>query len=205
MIPMSYDHRTEGLRPFGLARSNVEQVMRVNEGGQAVMHERRGLGEGWKPTDATTGNVATSCGHLMHYSCFETFNAATKRRQSFQIARNHPERLAMKEFVCPLCKALGNAFLPIIFKPKPMYTPADLSTESFDDWLLSKVPFLASGSRVHNEDLYKQASTSYREHALQPGYTASLVAGASAASRGKFEPVFALKSGIVHHVTRLSL
>ena len=181
MTPLAYNRDTEKLRPFGLARSNVERVKRVNESGAAVMHERRGLGKGWQPSHNVTGNVSTSCGHLMHYDCFETFSAATTRRQSFQIARNHPERLPLKEFVCPLCKALGNTFLPIIFKPKELLEPGDLVGETFDGWLLSRAPFLASESRANSDEIYVQESIAYRNLALQPIYASSLIPDTSTA------------------------
>ena len=72
----------------------------------------------------------------MHYHCFELYCASAERRQGHQIARNHPERLKKKEFVCPLCKALGNAFLPIIWRGKEEVYPGVLEAEiPFDDWL----------------------------------------------------------------------
>ncbi|KAL9055632.1 MAG: hypothetical protein Q9162_003442 [Coniocarpon cinnabarinum] len=177
MTPLSYDRQTEHLRPFGIARSNIEHVKRVGENGEPTTHQRRGLGRGWTANQTGSGNIATSCGHLMHFSCFEAFNAATKRRQSFQIARNHPENLSLKEFVCPLCKALGNAFLPIIFKPKTLRSPSDLANvgRNFEDWLLSRAPFLASDSRVENDETYKHESIAYRNHAIQPAYAASVM------------------------------
>ena len=177
MVPLSYDRQTETLRPYGIARQNVERVMRVNDSGEGVMHERRGLGKGWNPDQTSAGNVATSCGHLMHLSCFETFNAATKRRQGFQIARNHPERLNLKEFVCPLCKALGNTFLPIVFKPKELMSASELAAGSgnFDEWLVSRTPFLASDTRAQDDKIYTNESTKYRKVSLQQQYAASLV------------------------------
>lgn len=173
MTPLTYDQELEGLRPFGMARQNIEQVLRVSENGEAVTHERRGLGKGWSPSQNALGNVATGCGHLMHYSCFETFNAATERRQTFQIARNHPERLLLKEFVCPLCKALGNAFLPIIFKPKELSNPLELSGSDFDEWLHTQVPFLVSEARARDDEIYLQEGDDYQANAVLPGYALS--------------------------------
>jgi E3 ubiquitin-protein ligase UBR1 len=72
----------------------------------------------------------------MHYSCFEVYYGATQRRHTQQIARNHPENTLLKEFVCPLCKALGNAFFPITWKGKEESYPGALNTSSsFDDWM----------------------------------------------------------------------
>ena len=61
------------------------------------------------------GIHATSCGHLMHFKCFETYISSIKTRQTQQTTRNHPEDLKMKEFLCPLCKSLGNMLLPLHF------------------------------------------------------------------------------------------
>ncbi|KAJ1543322.1 hypothetical protein HK405_009369 [Cladochytrium tenue] len=55
---------------------------------------------------------ASSCGHLMHYSCFQSYRASIERRQ-VQEFRNQPENLELNEFLCPLCKSLGNTLVPI--------------------------------------------------------------------------------------------
>lgn len=59
-----------------------------------------------------TGLVAVSCGHAMHVACFHTYLQSTEQRHAMQVARNHPEDLARFEYVCPLCKSLGNVLLP---------------------------------------------------------------------------------------------
>ena len=55
----------------------------------------------------------TSCGHRMHLSCFETYFASSVARHQSQIARTQPDEPKWKEFVCPLCKGLGNVILPV--------------------------------------------------------------------------------------------
>ncbi|KAI9343906.1 hypothetical protein DFJ73DRAFT_661112 [Zopfochytrium polystomum] len=55
---------------------------------------------------------ASSCGHLMHFSCFDSYKASIERRQG-QEFRNQPENLESNEFLCPLCKSLGNTLAPI--------------------------------------------------------------------------------------------
>lgn len=76
----------------------------------------------------------------MHYACFEVYLQATHRRHQTQIARNHPEEVEMKEFLCPLCKALGNAFLPIIWKGKTINYPGVLQPEyPFNHFLHSSI------------------------------------------------------------------
>ena len=134
--PLSLDRSVEELRPFGIARKNRKQVSKITSEGHEIVTEHQGLGRGFPPSFALEGPVSIGCGHIMHYNCFELYCASAERRQGHQIARNHPERLKKKEFVCPLCKALGNTFLPIIWRGKEEVYPGVLEAEvAFDDWL----------------------------------------------------------------------
>ena len=134
--PASLDHSAEDIRPFGVSGQNKEQVRKLGSNGQEVYAERQGLGRGWPADFTLRGPVSTGCGHIMHYNCFELYYSSTQRRQANHIVRNHPERLDHKEFVCPLCKALGNTFLPIVWKGKDEAFPGVLQTNgSFNDWL----------------------------------------------------------------------
>ena len=135
-VPKSLDRSAEDIRPFGVAGMNRSKVKKIAANGEEVVSEHQGLGKGFMPNYAVSGPVSTGCGHIMHYSCFELYCASAERRQSHQIARNHPERLKNKEFVCPLCKALGNAFLPIIWRGKEEVYPGALEVDMpFNDWL----------------------------------------------------------------------
>ncbi|KAL8771919.1 MAG: hypothetical protein Q9209_002857 [Squamulea sp. 1 TL-2023] len=138
--PASLDCSADGIRPFGVAGRNREHVRKLASSGEEIMAEYQGLGKGFPSAHTARGPVSTGCGHVMHYKCFETFSTAAIRRQSHQIARNHPERLERKEFVCPLCKALGNTFLPILWKGKEELFPGVLQVEvPFDEWLVSGI------------------------------------------------------------------
>ncbi|TPX78630.1 hypothetical protein CcCBS67573_g00072 [Chytriomyces confervae] len=55
---------------------------------------------------------ASSCGHLMHLSCFEQYFTSIEGRQSLE-HRLYAECLDRGEFLCPLCKSLGNVMFPI--------------------------------------------------------------------------------------------
>jgi len=46
--------------------------------------------------------------------------------------------------VCPLCKALGNVFLPIIWKPKETASPPTIPAGAFEQWLTVQAPFQVS-------------------------------------------------------------
>ncbi|KAL9623663.1 MAG: hypothetical protein Q9160_002119 [Pyrenula sp. 1 TL-2023] len=150
--PASLDRSADEIRPFGVAGENHEEITKLTSSKGQVLTTRQGLGKGFPGQFTQRGPVATGCGHIMHYSCFETYYSAIGRRQQVQIARNHPERLKQKEFVCPLCKALGNAFFPIIWKGKEECYPGALETEtSFDDFLVRTEE---SAERINNEMQY---------------------------------------------------
>jgi len=135
--PASLDRPAEAIRPFGVAGSNKRTIEKVAPGGQVVVFERQGLSKGFPCHNiAHKGPISTSCTHIMHYSCFEMYLTATSRRHLQPIARNHPERIELKEFICPLCKALGNTFLPVIWKAKECAYEHELhAAKSFSDWL----------------------------------------------------------------------
>ncbi|THY60023.1 hypothetical protein D6C98_02537 [Aureobasidium pullulans] len=138
--PENLDQSADAIRPFGIAKLATEMVEKVNTDGSKSSQERRGLGKGFPHNSAFQGPVLNSCGHIMHFSCFEAYLVATKRRHTQHISRNHPERPDTVEFICPLCKALGNTFLPIIWKDKH-YRPSsilDQQQTTFDQWILDQ-------------------------------------------------------------------
>lgn len=53
------------------------------------------------------------CGHMMHLTCFTNYILSIRQRHRLQAQRNHPESLHRKEFICPLCKSLGNVIIPV--------------------------------------------------------------------------------------------
>ncbi|KAI8141720.1 hypothetical protein BJV82DRAFT_645135 [Fennellomyces sp. T-0311] len=63
-----------------------------------------------------TGLYASTCSHLMHIQCFEVYCSSIDSRHSAQLTRNHPENRSRNEFMCPLCKSLGNILLPVYWK-----------------------------------------------------------------------------------------
>ncbi|KAH3673253.1 hypothetical protein WICPIJ_009872 [Wickerhamomyces pijperi] len=56
----------------------------------------------------------SSCGHGMHYKCYQEFLKSAKDKQ-IQITRTVHENFEVNEVVCPLCKSLGNLFMPILW------------------------------------------------------------------------------------------
>jgi E3 ubiquitin-protein ligase UBR1 len=140
--PLHLDRSADDIRPFGVAGKNRRVVEKVTSTGEKIHTERQDLGKGFPCLQTRKGPLSNGCGHVMHYSCFEVYVQATQRRHVNQIARNHPERPEYKEFMCPLCKALGNIFLPIVWKGKKASYPGVLETQSsFNDWIGSQVAF----------------------------------------------------------------
>ena len=82
-----------------------------------------------------TGLHASSCGHMMHLSCFETYYMSVSQRHQQQATRRHPEDLERNEFVCPLCKSLGNVLLPISLASESDCASTVLDARSLGEWV----------------------------------------------------------------------
>lgn len=65
-----------------------------------------------------SGICATTCGHIMHSKCFTDFLSSIAQRLNQQRGINHPEQDREREFMCPMCKSLGNVLLPIVASVK---------------------------------------------------------------------------------------
>ena len=61
---------------------------------------------------SSRGLYLSTCGHSMHLKCFQTYIHSVEARHAAQPTRNHPEDLGRREFICPLCKSLGNVLVP---------------------------------------------------------------------------------------------
>ncbi|PHH63817.1 hypothetical protein CDD81_5474 [Ophiocordyceps australis] len=138
--PCSLDRSADEVRPFGMAQENRKMVEKLNWRGEKFLAERQTIGRGYAGDLSRPGPLASGCGHMMHYHCFEVYYEATNSRHTHQIARHHPEMMALNEFVCPLCKARGNVFLPIIWKGMQESYPGRLQARmSFADLLEHQV------------------------------------------------------------------
>ncbi|GEQ66879.1 hypothetical protein JCM33374_g542 [Metschnikowia sp. JCM 33374] len=58
--------------------------------------------------------VSSTCGHGMHFHCYMQYSSSNKSRSN-QITRNNPDSIEHREFLCPLCKAINNMFIPILW------------------------------------------------------------------------------------------
>ena len=170
--PTNLDRTADSIRPFGVASQNRRKIAKLTPSGSEVVSEHQGLGKGFPPLFVSRSPVSVGCGHIMHYSCFDLYCSATLRRQHHQIARNHPERISRKEFVCPLCKALGNTFLPIIWRGKEEAYPGALQTDNaFYGWLSSGVGLTVS--RFYKREESRSGSNCHQE--LFVSYTSEAV------------------------------
>lgn len=86
--------------------------------------------DGFPAQQTRFGLHASMCGHMMHMDCFSTYNASIRQRHRAHMMRNHPEHIHRKEYICPLCKSLGNIILPI---SKPAVAPT--TSVPFPDWI----------------------------------------------------------------------
>ena len=171
--PRNLDRAADDIRPFGVAGWNRKQISKRTSDGKETFTDHQGLGKGFSPSHTSRDPVSVGCGHMMHYSCFELYCNSTQRRQNHQIARNHPERIDRKEFVCPLCKALGNTFLPIIWKAKEEQFPGALHTEvNYETWLSSGVALTVSRFFKREQgrigDLHQEQFNEYTSKAVIP-------------------------------------
>ncbi|KAJ3313237.1 hypothetical protein HDV04_002221 [Boothiomyces sp. JEL0838] len=64
------------------------------------------------------GLLSTTCGHKMHIDCFQTYTANSAASRARNLARNFPENPLFKEYLCPLCKAIGNIIVPILWNER---------------------------------------------------------------------------------------
>ncbi|TFK28429.1 hypothetical protein FA15DRAFT_584399 [Coprinopsis marcescibilis] len=76
------------------------------------------------------GLVSSVCSHMMHLECFQVYSVSIRQRHRAQATRNHPESIPRKEYICPLCKSLGNVILPVVNPSK-----VTMNTTPFSDWV----------------------------------------------------------------------
>ncbi|KAG7090500.1 hypothetical protein E1B28_009613 [Marasmius oreades] len=88
--------------------------------------------EGFPNQYARFGLHASVCSHMMHLECFQVYSVSIRQRHRAQATRNHPETIARKEYICPLCKSLGNVIIPVMNPPN-----TTLNNVPFADWIRS--------------------------------------------------------------------
>lgn len=84
-----------------------------------------------------SGLYASVCGHLMHFACFQNYYKSIELRHGAQMTRNHPESIDRCEYLCPLCKSIGNVFLPSTDARAAFVETEDIHHLDLEDLLLS--------------------------------------------------------------------
>ncbi|KAF9383674.1 hypothetical protein CPC16_008821 [Podila verticillata] len=150
--PLSLDVSATSIRPFGIAsgfdkhrtafgqETESKSPLNSSSSGKSTSKEQpyrpQSTAKGFPTSSHRRGLYSSSCGHLMHIRCFETYVRSLQQRHDAQHNRNHPENPAQREFMCPLCKSLGNLLLPITWKGKKQTYPGVLiSHQSVESWL----------------------------------------------------------------------
>ncbi|KZT42813.1 hypothetical protein SISSUDRAFT_979604 [Sistotremastrum suecicum HHB10207 ss-3] len=85
---------------------------------------------GFSPDYTRIGIHASVCGHMMHLDCFSGYSMSIRHRHRAQAQRNPPESFARKEYICPLCKSLGNVIIPVM----PATTQSPMQ-QPFAEWI----------------------------------------------------------------------
>eukprot|EP01135_Chromosphaera_perkinsii_P001327 Nk52_evm54s164 gene=Nk52_evmTU54s164 len=63
--------------------------------------------------DRDNGVHISSCGHAMHFDCWDRYFKTLIRKHQRQPLRAHNENLEKGEYLCPLCKTIGNTVMPV--------------------------------------------------------------------------------------------
>lgn len=146
--------------------------------------QRARIALGYPAAHHTTGVVAVTCGHSMHVDCFHTYLHSTEQRHALQVARNHPEDLSRLEYVCPLCKGLGNTLLPVPGAGALGAAPfrgAPLGAVAFDDQPLTEWVRRINIAILKNTSASASARAEHQEHERGSGCFLPFFAPASAA------------------------
>ena len=67
-------------------------------------------------SDLAFGTHTSSCGHVMHASCWKTYFEDIQNSERNRSRLRSPQNFnALKqEFLCPMCRSLSNAVIPLI-------------------------------------------------------------------------------------------
>ncbi|KAG4303586.1 hypothetical protein PCK1_000104 [Pneumocystis canis] len=139
-LPDDLDKNWDHIRPYGFAFKNIKEynTSKINQKYEINTHYN--IAQGFPPNYIYHGLFATSCGHLMHATCFKRFYNSLALRIHSQLSRNAPENISKKEYLCPLCKSMGNVFFPIIWKKnKKIYSGIPKLKISYEEWLLNSL------------------------------------------------------------------
>lgn len=119
------------------------------------------------PADLFFGPHISTCGHVMHSTCWQGFFEATMRRETSRPNRNTRHvsfELEKNEILCPLCECISNATIPLM----PNYTNFVCENEQPQTIFSSKPEIILNSSEnlsawllavKSSVDLYKHIRT----------------------------------------------
>jgi E3 ubiquitin-protein ligase UBR1 len=96
------------------------------------LHNAHKIGPGFPHTSTVRTPIVSGCGHGVHYHCYQDY-LRTSRSRGQQLTRNNPEDTIKGEYLCPLCRALNNTFLPILWKSNKRSVAAYLQAPPSSD------------------------------------------------------------------------
>ena len=90
-------------------------------------------------SDLQVGTHTSSCGHVMHASCWKTYFEDIQNSERNRSRLRNPQNFnALKqEFLCPLCRTLSNSVIPLI---PPLHTLQSLTIPSSTNHPVVRVP-----------------------------------------------------------------
>lgn len=129
------EHRSDNWRKF-MKKVEAEHVIGPGFSDRRFVHSKL---------------VSLTCGHGMHFNCYMQFLASSRSRLS-QITRNTPDSIEHREFLCPLCKAINNMFIPILWTSNnrslgQFLKPSNQQVSPFD---------LLQAQTIHDEAWFQQ-------------------------------------------------
>ncbi|KAI9281657.1 hypothetical protein BY458DRAFT_237383, partial [Sporodiniella umbellata] len=150
--------------------------------------ERGSSFSGFPVTAHRTGIDLSSCGHLMHAECFETYQRSVElqNRRANHLPEEGNANSTKGRFLCPFCKALGNVLIPVVWKGKREIYPGVVAPPSAYDSLMLELAKLqtsvARGTIGASEDAEITPLAGCDKVGLKAQYTKlmSLVQGVSA-------------------------
>ncbi|XP_021345433.1 E3 ubiquitin-protein ligase UBR2-like isoform X2 [Mizuhopecten yessoensis] len=94
----------------------------------------------FSPSDLTTGTYTSSCGHVMHFDCWQRFFDAVvmkERRRPIRFRSNLSYNIDQNEFLCPLCESISNTVIPVVPSLPSLIQDSnkDNVNLTFNDWL----------------------------------------------------------------------
>lgn len=110
--------------------SVLSRYQKTNENGQLLYLE----------TAIHPSPHTSTCGHVMHASCWQEYFNNELVKENRRPYRNRPPGnfdIEKKEFLCPLCRCISNAVLPMSPELRRFYIPTAQNVEvmKFDLWM----------------------------------------------------------------------